>query len=120
MVMNKLKRANQTIVTTTEPTKASAVTSHRSNASKIVATTSTVHPPSNEFDKTPRNAVEQYWAARALTAEALLKARTEHHRDLRAMTYSEDMKREVGLFNLLMTFEAHPAVARSLELGSCE
>lgn len=45
----------------------------------------------------PRNPVEQYWAARALTAEALLKARTEHHRELRAMSMTEDLKRTVRL-----------------------
>lgn len=44
---------------------------------------------------TPRNRVEQYWAARALTAETLLKARTEHHREIRALSYTEDMKRYV-------------------------
>lgn len=40
--------------------------------------------------------VEQYWAARALTAETLLVARAEHHREMRAMAYSEESKRTVS------------------------
>ncbi|PBL03077.1 hypothetical protein ARMGADRAFT_1551 [Armillaria gallica] len=44
-------------------------------------------------DVTPRSRVEQYWAARALTAEALLSARTEHHRELRTLSFGEELKR---------------------------
>ncbi|EIN09627.1 hypothetical protein PUNSTDRAFT_120050 [Punctularia strigosozonata HHB-11173 SS5] len=41
----------------------------------------------------PRSTAEQYWAARALTAETLLTAQAAHQRDMKAMTWSEDMKR---------------------------
>ena len=43
----------------------------------------------------PCSPAEQYWAARALTAETLLAAKTEHHKELKAMVYSEDVKRVV-------------------------
>ncbi|KIY71335.1 hypothetical protein CYLTODRAFT_346084 [Cylindrobasidium torrendii FP15055 ss-10] len=59
----------------------------------------------NVNDITPRTAIEQYWAARALTAEALLKARTDHHKEMRAMSYSEDMKRERERSNLMRANE---------------
>ncbi|KAF7366435.1 hypothetical protein MSAN_00900400 [Mycena sanguinolenta] len=40
-----------------------------------------------------RSSSEQYWAARALTAETLLAARLEHHRELRSLSYVEETKR---------------------------
>jgi hypothetical protein len=43
----------------------------------------------------PCSPAEQYWAARALTAETLLAAKTDHQRDLREVAYSEDVKRVV-------------------------
>ncbi|KAK0469295.1 uncharacterized protein EV420DRAFT_1633714 [Desarmillaria tabescens] len=49
--------------------------------------------PAPQGDVTPRNRVEQYWAARALTAETLLSARTEHHRELRTLSFGEELKR---------------------------
>lgn len=39
---------------------------------------------------------EQYWAARALTAETLLAARADHYRELRTVAYSEELKRSVS------------------------
>ncbi|KAI0059934.1 hypothetical protein BV25DRAFT_1993216 [Artomyces pyxidatus] len=41
----------------------------------------------------PRSAAEQYWAARALTAETLLTARKEHERELRNIASAGDAKR---------------------------
>ncbi|KAJ7481792.1 hypothetical protein FB451DRAFT_137380 [Mycena latifolia] len=41
----------------------------------------------------PRTSSEQYWAARALTAETLLSARLEHQRELRSLSYAEESKR---------------------------
>ncbi|KAJ7662108.1 hypothetical protein DFH06DRAFT_1471691 [Mycena polygramma] len=41
----------------------------------------------------PRTSSEQYWAARALTAETLLAARLEHHREIRSLSYVEETKR---------------------------
>jgi hypothetical protein len=43
----------------------------------------------------PRSAAEQYWAARALTAETLLSARATHHKELKNLAYSEEIKRAV-------------------------
>ncbi|KAJ7232012.1 hypothetical protein C8J57DRAFT_1091480 [Mycena rebaudengoi] len=42
----------------------------------------------------PRSTAEQYWAARALSAETLLAARVEHHRELRTLTSVHDDRRE--------------------------
>ncbi|KAJ7121018.1 hypothetical protein C8R44DRAFT_877329 [Mycena epipterygia] len=41
----------------------------------------------------PRTNTEQYWAARALSAETLLAARLEHQRELRSLSYEEENKR---------------------------
>ncbi|KAJ7701922.1 hypothetical protein B0H17DRAFT_1004815 [Mycena rosella] len=41
----------------------------------------------------PRTNAEQYWAARALSAETLLAARLEHQRELRSFSYDEECKR---------------------------
>ncbi|KAI0725946.1 hypothetical protein C8Q72DRAFT_888088 [Fomitopsis betulina] len=41
----------------------------------------------------PTTAAEQYWAARALTAETLLSARLAHHGELLALSAEEEEKR---------------------------
>ncbi|KAJ7076451.1 hypothetical protein B0H15DRAFT_955619 [Mycena belliarum] len=41
----------------------------------------------------PRTGAEQYWAARALTAETLLAARVEHQRELRSLSFEAECKR---------------------------
>lgn len=43
----------------------------------------------------PTTAAEQYWAARALTAETLLSARLAHHGELLALSAEEEEKRAV-------------------------
>lgn len=50
---------------------------------------------------TPTSANEQYWAARALTAEALLSAQEGHYHELRTVTSEEDAKRIVSLVHTL-------------------
>ena len=45
----------------------------------------------------PVTSTEQYWAARALTAETLLSVRSAHQQELRAMTQYGDEKRTVWL-----------------------
>ncbi|KAF9267379.1 hypothetical protein L218DRAFT_1060923 [Marasmius fiardii PR-910] len=45
----------------------------------------------------PRSQNEQYWAARALSAETLLIARTEHHLEIRDLTRYQDEKRTASL-----------------------
>ncbi|KAF9030343.1 hypothetical protein BDZ89DRAFT_673352 [Hymenopellis radicata] len=89
--MNKIKRSAPT-----SPSKASGSSQAlkpRTSSSRSNSTPAPIHQVPLENQMIPRNPVEQYWAARALTAEALLKARTEHHRELHAMSVTEDMKR---------------------------
>ena len=44
----------------------------------------------------PLTAREQYWATRALKAEALLEAKELHHREVKSINFSQDMKRSVS------------------------
>ncbi|KAI0034783.1 hypothetical protein K488DRAFT_68855 [Vararia minispora EC-137] len=46
----------------------------------------------------PRSPAEQYWAARALTAETLLAAKAGHRRELKKIACTEDVKRVVRIF----------------------
>jgi hypothetical protein len=48
----------------------------------------------------PRTQTEQYWAARALTAETLLAAKSAHQLELREATHGEEEKRKVSKFVL--------------------
>ncbi|THH12570.1 hypothetical protein EW146_g7571, partial [Bondarzewia mesenterica] len=41
----------------------------------------------------PKSATEQYWAARALTAETLLSARMDHQREMKSIVSAEDEKK---------------------------
>ena len=43
----------------------------------------------------PKTVAEQYWAARALTAEAVLSVKAQHHEELRQLTVIEHEKRSV-------------------------
>ena len=56
---------------------------------------STSSRPSTIASIRPQSAAEQYWATRALKAETLLSARTEHHRELKVLVSSEAIKRAV-------------------------
>lgn len=44
----------------------------------------------------PLTAREQFWATRALKAEALLSAQQTHHRELKSMSYTQEVKRTVS------------------------
>ena len=55
-------------------------------------------PPANVRVLKPLTAIEQYWATRALKAEALLAAQDNHRKEFRAMEHIQDMKREVLLW----------------------
>lgn len=44
----------------------------------------------------PSTAAEHYWAARALTAEAILEARMDHQQELKSLKVYEDEKRTVS------------------------
>ena len=48
----------------------------------------------------PLTVTEQYWATRALKAEALLVAQDNHRKEFKTMEHAQDMKREV-LFLLM-------------------
>jgi len=41
------------------------------------------------------NAIDHYWVARALKAEALLAAQEVHQKEVRTLGYHQDLKREV-------------------------
>ena len=43
----------------------------------------------------PLTAIEQYWATRALKAEALLAAQDNHRKEFKTMEHAQDLKREV-------------------------
>ena len=43
----------------------------------------------------PLTAIEQYWATRALKAEALLVAQDNYRKEFKTMEHVQDMKREV-------------------------
>ena len=83
---------------TTSPTvtrpQSSVIQSPRPTSSVAVATRAS-HPSIE-----PRSAAEQYWAARALTAETLLSARLTHHEELRSAVYLHDVKRSVSPCNI--------------------
>lgn len=60
--------------------------------------------PSSEKIVRPQTPGEQYWAARAIKAEALLSARLAHNRELRTQSMSEETKRAVSCYEI-RTFE---------------
>jgi len=49
--------------------------------------------PNPSMRHAPRSQAEQYWAARALTAETLLVARKEHYEDVRSVTFVAETRR---------------------------
>ncbi|KAF7342074.1 hypothetical protein MVEN_01794700 [Mycena venus] len=93
--MNRLRKTSES------PQKATASTGRAlgPNAAVTVRPPLQVNPPRAALSETykaalqPHTSSEQYWAARALTAETLLAARLEHHRELRSLSYAEETKR---------------------------
>ena len=63
----------------------------------ISSTPSTVTKAVQKLPTTiqPLTATEQYWATRALKAEALLAAQETHKQEVRNLGHENDMKREV-------------------------
>ncbi|KAF9455672.1 hypothetical protein BDZ94DRAFT_1178921 [Collybia nuda] len=61
---------------------------------------------------TPTSANEQYWAARALTAEALLSAQEGHYHEIRNVASEEDAKR---IREISMLMEQHKEKYAGLE-----
>lgn len=95
--MNRLRKTSES------PQKSAASTGRALSTNAVAARPPLqVNPPalSHTYKAAlqPRTSAEQYWAARALTAETLLSARVEHHRELRSLSYVEETKRAVRLF----------------------
>ena len=76
--MNKLRKPD-----TLSPTKPSNIVKFVDHGSNIT-------------ELQPYSAREQLWATRALKAEALLAAQENHHRELKTVTMSQELKRTVG------------------------
>ena len=57
---------------------------------------------------------EQYWAARALTAETMLSASAHHQRELRSMTEVEQIKRTVRLIYVVTVVHALNDIRKKL------
>ncbi|KAJ7248122.1 hypothetical protein B0H12DRAFT_1072730 [Mycena haematopus] len=89
--MNRLRKSSE------PPQKSTGTGRTLSTNAVVVRPPPTVNPPalSQTYKAAlqPRTSAEQYWAARALTAETLLVARLEHHRELRSLSYVEETKR---------------------------
>ncbi|KAJ7905123.1 hypothetical protein B0H13DRAFT_2508843 [Mycena leptocephala] len=90
--MNRLRKTSES------PQKSAASSGTTLSNAVTVRPPLQVNPPAlSQTYKTalqPRTSAEQYWAARALTAETLLSARLEHHRELRSLSYAEETKRK--------------------------
>jgi hypothetical protein len=98
--MNKLRKTSNPPTPTTNlvarPLLSSSSTTALSKHSNLV-------PIPVEIQ--PLTASEQYWATRALKAEALLSAQESHHREVRSLGFSQDVKRYVSTFlHLLPAF----------------
>ncbi|TFK37998.1 hypothetical protein BDQ12DRAFT_133888 [Crucibulum laeve] len=72
------------------------------DSSSYVNTHSSSNGRTNETSASvqPLTAAEQYWAARALKAEALLSAQEAHHKELRSVAYNQEMKRNYEISKL--------------------
>ena len=93
--MNKLKKPGpQPISQPSSPTKLGAAVA----SSKLVT--------QNGYNTVemvePLTAREQFWATRALKAEALLSAQQTHHRELKSMSYTQEVKRTVSAIDWMV------------------
>ncbi|KAL0571338.1 hypothetical protein V5O48_010620 [Marasmius crinis-equi] len=64
----------------------------------------------------PRSRSEQYWAVRALSAETLLTAKTEHHTEIRDLTRTQDERRTNDLTALARAHDERIAKMEKLIL----
>jgi hypothetical protein len=67
----------------------------RGSSGHMQATTAVVAQVHNAPVPLPTTTKEQYWAARAITAEALLSAKVVHHQELTTVSSEADSKRIV-------------------------
>ncbi|KAH6917870.1 hypothetical protein BKA70DRAFT_1088124 [Coprinopsis sp. MPI-PUGE-AT-0042] len=87
-----------------------SLSTHGSPTKTIVNPTSKgLSDPDASTRMEPLTAREQYWATRALKAEALLEAKELHHREVKSISFSQDMKRSRDLTLLLQQHEAKQA-----------
>ncbi|EAU89632.1 hypothetical protein CC1G_02521 [Coprinopsis cinerea okayama7 len=110
--MSKLRKLSSPPSTNASPIK-SVTTSN--GAGVNVRHASGIQQPTLESLE-PLTAKEQYWATRALQAEALLKVKDMHHREVKTMSYSQDMKRSREIQQLLKQHEAKHASLEKLVL----
>lgn len=62
------------------------------------SSTPALHAQGNTQSIKAATATEQYWAARALTAETLLSARMAHQREVENVTAEHEFRKAVGAF----------------------
>ncbi|THU78268.1 hypothetical protein K435DRAFT_700415 [Dendrothele bispora CBS 962.96] len=77
----------------TAPTSISRPVFDQRATGPVATTYSSTYKPSFPSNFSPRSRVEQYWAARALSAETLLSAKTEHLVEVKNLTYTGDVRR---------------------------
>jgi len=61
-----------------------------------------------ELETQALTAREQLWAARAYKAETLLAAQKDHHRELKNLAYTQEIKRNVGKSSRAGTMDSQP------------
>ena len=97
--MNKLRKTSNSPTPTTNlvarPLLSSSSTTALSKHSNLVTIPVEIQP---------LTASEQYWATRALKAEALLSAQESHHREVRSLGFSQDVKRSVSTFAAFVAY----------------
>ncbi|KAF8966621.1 hypothetical protein BDZ97DRAFT_621626 [Flammula alnicola] len=114
---NKLKKPHVSWNSTlrgNEDTKDTMLSSRTMTIATSIST-ATASVSSIPLQPQPLTATEQYWATRALRAEALLEAQETHKKEVRTMGYAQDMKRERELSLLAKEHkEKHAALERLL------
>ena len=97
--MNKLRKTSNPPTPTTNlvarPLLSSSSTTALSKHSNLVTIPVEIQP---------LTASEQYWATRALKAEALLSAQESHHREVRSLGFSQDVKRSLSTFAAFVAY----------------
>ncbi|KAF9480358.1 hypothetical protein BDN70DRAFT_931823 [Pholiota conissans] len=78
------------------------------------ATSSTIVSTNEPPQPRPMTATEQYWATRALRAEALLEAQHEHKKEVQTMGEAHDIKRERELAALAKEYKEKHAYLEKL------
>lgn len=72
-----------------------------------------LHNAQHRVQPQPMSTTEQYWAARALRAEALLEAHDVHKKEVQTVGQEHDMKRQVRTFQPSKFSELHGLISRN-------